>query len=352
MPSFVADLAHRLAEDAEAVCEHYLSNGQRVGQYWLVGDARNAPGRSLYVRLRGSAASRGRAGRWTDAATGEHGDLFDIIRESCDLSTINDVADEARRFLNLPRPLPLGDTDRTANRPRTGSPESARRLFAMSQPITGTLVQSYLRSRGIPQVSALTALRFHPRCYSRSKPHGLTEARPAMIAAVTDLKGSITGVQRTWLDASGAEKARIAEPRRAMGDLLGHAVRFGQAHDVLGVGEGIETTLSIREALPGLPLAAALSAAHLAAILFPPALRRLYILRDNDPAGHAAERKLTDRAQSAGIGVIKLVPQLGDFNDDLRAFGTEGLWANLRSQIAPEDVSRLMMLGTGPAGKE
>jgi hypothetical protein len=352
MPSFIADLARSLAEDAEVVCQHYLSNGQRVGQYWLVGDARNAPGRSLYVRLGGVPSSRGRAGKWTDAATGEHGDLFDVIRESCGLTTISDVADEARRFLSLPRPELIAEVDRPANRARVGSPESARRLFAMSQPIMGTLVETYLRSRGLTQVSALTCLRFHPRCYSRSEPHGLTEVRPAMIAAVTDLKGTITGVQRTWLAESGAERARIAAPRRAMGDLLGHAVRFGPDLDVLGVGEGIETTLSIREALPGLPLAAALSAAHLAAILFPPTLRRLYILLDNDPAGHAAERKLTDRAQSSGIDVITLEPQLGDFNDDLRAYGVDGLRSALRSQIAPEDVSRLMKLGTESAGKE
>jgi hypothetical protein len=41
-----AELAHRLARDAEAVCHHYLSNGRREGRYWLVGDVRNAPGRS------------------------------------------------------------------------------------------------------------------------------------------------------------------------------------------------------------------------------------------------------------------------------------------------------------------
>src|SRR3546814_3666596 len=79
----------------------------------------------------------------------------------------------------------------------------------------------------------------------------------------------ITGVHRTWLSPEGDGKAPIDTPRRAMGDLLGHAVRFGTAHDVIAAGEGIETILSLRMALPGLPMAAALSAAHLSAILFP-----------------------------------------------------------------------------------
>lgn len=62
------ELARRLADRAEAVCRHYLSNGRRQGNYWTVGDVRNTPGRSMFVRLADSA--RGSAGRWTDAATG------------------------------------------------------------------------------------------------------------------------------------------------------------------------------------------------------------------------------------------------------------------------------------------
>jgi plasmid stability protein len=114
-----------------------------------------------------------------------------------------------------------------------------------------------------------------------------------MIAAVTDLSGAITGAHRTWLDPNGERKAPVDTPRRAMGHLLGHAVRFDVAHDVLAVGEGIETMLSLRCVLPTMPMVAALSAAHLAAILFPATLRRLYVARDDDPAGDAAVASLT-----------------------------------------------------------
>jgi hypothetical protein len=75
-----ADLARRLARDAEAVCRHYLSKGRRSGRYWIIGDAQNTPGRSLYVRLSGPDYGHGAAGKWTDAATGEHGDLLDLRR--------------------------------------------------------------------------------------------------------------------------------------------------------------------------------------------------------------------------------------------------------------------------------
>ena len=133
-----------------------------------------------------------------------------------------------------------------------------------------------------------------------------------------------------------------------MGHLLGHAVRFGTAGDVMAAGEGIETMLSLRCVMPTMPMAAALSAAHLAAILFPPTLRRLYIVRDNDPAGDGAMARLIDRARTAGIEAIALSPRGDDFNDDLRRFGIDALRAALRVQLAPEDVARFLSARTRP----
>ncbi|WP_439402832.1 toprim domain-containing protein [Bradyrhizobium sp. DASA03068] len=78
----------------------------------------------------------------------------------------------------------------------------------------------------------------------------------------------------------------------------------------MAAGEGIETMLSLRCALPTMPMAAALSAAHLSAILFPDTLRRLYIARDDDPAGDSAMTTLIDRAQAAGIEAIVISPRL------------------------------------------
>ena len=344
MLSQAAELAHRLARDAEAVCRHYLSNGRREGRYWLVGDIANTPGRSLFVRLKGPESGKGAAGKWTDAATGDHGDLLDVIRESCGLVDFGDVADEARRFLAMPRPEPEPDHEARLSSAPVGSPESARRLFAMSQTISGTVVEAYLRKRGITGLHGTGSLRFHPCCYYRPDRHSPTETWPAMIAAVTDLDGRITGAHRTWLDGSGRDKAPIDTPRRAMGHLLGNAVRFDVAHDVMAAGEGIETMLSLRCVMPTMPMVAALSAAHLAAILFPATLRRLYIARDDDPAGDSAMATLIDRSSEAGIEAITLSPRLGDFNEDLRTLGINALRTALRVQIAPEDVARFMEL--------
>ena len=340
-----SELAQRLGRQAEAVCRHYLSNGRKQGNYWQVGDVRNTPGRSMFVRLTGPESGKGAAGKWTDASTGEHGDLLDVIGESLGLIDFADIAKEARRFLSLPHPEPVPQS-RSAQTPPvpSGSSEAARRLWRMTQPLIGSTAEAYLRGRGITDLRGAGSLHFHPRCYYRPDEHSPTETWPAMIAAVTDLDGKITGAHRTWLDPRRRDKAPIDTPRRAMGDLLGNAVRFGIGSDVMAAGEGIETVLSLRQVLPDMPMLAALSAAHLAAILFPDTLRRLYIVRDKDPAGDGARDTLIERADAAGIEAIVISPKLGDFNEDLRTLGLEALRMEARLQVAPQDVARFMAL--------
>ena len=338
MSSAAAEIARRLGREAEAVCRHYLSNGRRQGRYWLVGDVENTPGRSLYVRLCGPSYGPGAAGKWTDAATGEHGDLLDLIAANQNLDTLRDALDEARLFLSLPRPNP------PQSRPaQTGSPEAARQLWAMGQPIGGTLAQRYLEARGIVGLNHMPALRFHPRCYYRGDDTSseTPEAWPALLAKVTDLSGEITGLHRTWLDPTTADKAPVDRPRKAMGHLLGHGVRFGKPTDVLAAGEGLETMLSIRTALSRLPVIAALSANHLQALVLPSDLKRLYIAEDSDDAGRAAAEALAIRARASDIDVFRLAPTGNDFNDDLRAHGAGALAATLIAQLAPQDAARL-----------
>lgn len=337
MEGGAAELARRLAENAEAVCRFYLSNGVREGRLWRVGDVRNTPGRSMYVRLTADGAGR-RAGKWSDAATGEHGDLLDIIRESCGLGEFRDVLAEARHFLRLPR------QDRPPPTPATpaaqAAPHAAQRLFAASRPVRGTLAEIYLRARGIVLSPAdQRALRFHPRCFYRLDEAAPKRTCPAMIACVTDAASAVTGVHRTWLRSpSGASAQPAVMDRRALGVLLGQGVRFGEAGEIAAAGEGIETTLSLRCALPTLPLIATLSAAHLGALLFWPGLRRLYVARDDDDAGDRAFARLAERGADAGVEIIGLRSERDDFNSDLCARGSGHVRDRVRAQLARADA--------------
>ncbi|MFB9984609.1 toprim domain-containing protein [Mesorhizobium kowhaii] len=349
MTGSASDLAHRLGDHAEAVCREYLSNGHRSGNHWIVGDVRNTRGRSMHVRLKANA--KGPAGKWVDEQSGEHGDLLDVIEASCDLTDFREVADEARRFLAMPRSRLQSQTLGAQRQPAAarGSPDAARRLFAMSQPIAGTLAERYVAGRGILLSTRELALRFHPACYYRDFVTGETRTLPALIAAVSGLDGRITGLQRTWLDPAGNGKARVADPRRSLGHLLGNGIWLGfqpgTPVPVMAAGEGFETMASLRTVMPALPVAAATSANHLAGLIFPHGCTRLYIAADADAAGRQGIERLSQRAGEAGILALVLQPRLGDFNDDLRQLGPARLVAWLRGQLIPDDARLFLPSG-------
>jgi len=78
-----ADLLVRL----ESVLMTLLPAGKKRGQKYLVGDVLGSPGDSLEVSLKGETA-----GLWHDHATGEGGDIFDLIAAHHGLDTQADFA--------------------------------------------------------------------------------------------------------------------------------------------------------------------------------------------------------------------------------------------------------------------
>ena len=311
-----AGIAAALAERAEAVCRQYLPHGRRQGRYWVAGDLDGARGRSLYVRLAGP----GTLGKFTDAATGEHGDLLDIIRHRLRAPTLRAALDEARAFLALPAAPAAGEGG------AYDATEAARRLWRRCRAIDGTHAERYLQARGLARCR-FAALRFHPEL--RYREGSSVRRLPALVAAVTGDDGAVLGVQRTWLDPRSPAKAGVASPRKALGRIYGHAVRFGRPADgaSLLVGEGIETVLSLVTAVPEIDAAAALSAGSLGAFAPPPGVAQLVIARDNDMEGERAAMRLARRCARAGVAADVLVPKGEDFNDDLVALGAPALTA-------------------------
>ena len=229
--------------------------------------------------------------------------------------------------------------------PSAGSPEdynrtdAARRLWRRCRAIDGTHAEAYLRARAIHRCR-FAALRFHPALFYRDG--GGVRRLPALIAAVTGDAGehpgpgerpghgAIAGVQRTWLDPDRPAKAPVARPRKALGHVHGHAVRFGEpAAGTLLVGEGIETVLSIVTAIPDTVAAAALSAGSLGAFAPPPGVARLVIARDNDAEGERAAERLVRRCARTGVAALVVVPEGDDFNSDLVSLGSQALAARL-----------------------
>ena len=282
------DIAAALARRAEQVCRRYLPHGRKQGRYWIAGDLYGAKGRSLFVRL----APPGAPGKWTDAATGEHGDLLDLIRASIGTASLKPALDQARAFLAMPA-LPASGEEGAYDRI-----EAARRLWRACRAIGGTHAEAYLQARAIHRCR-FPSLRFHPALNYRDR-RGFRRL-PVLVAAVAGDDGAIDGIHRTWLDPAAPAKAQVASPRKALGHVHGRAVRFGApGHNTLLVGEGIETVLSLITAVPAIP-AAALSAGSLGAFAPPSGLVRLVIARDG--AGPLPQSRLQRKGQVAMITI-------------------------------------------------
>jgi hypothetical protein len=191
---------------------------------------------------------------------------------------------------------------------------AAKRLWAETQPIAGTVAETYLRGRGISCALPHT-LRFHSHCW-----HGPNESRwPAMVALVEGGEGF--AVHRTYLRPDGSGKAGLAGGDKLMlGATAGGAVRLSGGISRLVVAEGIESALSLLCGLLAEPATvwAALSTSGLRSLRLPEKPSRLVIAGDGDQPGREAAHALATRAHTLGWSVAMLEPGNGaDFNDVL-----------------------------------
>jgi hypothetical protein len=201
----------------------------------------------------------------------------------------------------------------------------ARKIWMESGAIAGTKAEAYLRARKITADLHEAPLRYHPALHYRESPGAPLQKLPALVAAVSNHEGEIMGIHRTFLDSARNAKADVASPRRSLGAILGHGVRIGVIEDFAIVGEGLETMLSLKSALPRAPIVAALSAGHLAAWSRPRGLRRLVIAADNDDPGGRAARQLSERMRKLKVEVSTIVPLRKDFNNELQSTTVEGM---------------------------
>ncbi len=286
---------------AEAIAKA-LGGAQRAGRGWLalcpVHDNRRTPALSL--------------------ADGDNGRLLAHCFAGCGYDAIR--AALADRGLVEDR-TPIGGPARgdglRANYSR-GSKSStiaaARRIWEDSRPASDTLAETYLRNRGILCTPPDT-LRFHS-----SLKHPSGKSLPAMVAAIhRDGAPDVQGVHRTWLAFPG--RKADATPNKAMlGACRGGAVRLGGGGNALLVAEGIETALSLRQALgDDAEVWAALSTSGVRSLELPPIERfpeGLVVAPDGDAPGFAAAHDLAGRATALGWQVRIMRPELGtDWND-------------------------------------
>lgn len=336
MKGFVSDTARRLNAAAAELAPRLLPGGKRAGNYWQAGDVTGGSGQSLFVHLAGD-----RRGRWQDMATGEGGDMLDLIRIQQGVTP----AAAARIGTDLLGSPSIGGTGINQPASVTGgalahkssydSIKVAKALWGRSGAIKDTQGAAYLAARGIDAgiLASCSDMRFLAE--ARTKEDDRVLVLPAIITAVRDQSGQLTGVHRTFLAPDGSGKAQITTPKRALGRLHGSAALLAPVGRCLVVAEGIETSLSLKAAFPGIALMAALTAPHMAVLNIADRFTRILIAADPDIAGLRAATALANRLHDQGrpARIICPDPNQGDFNDVLMAGGVSAVKALVRSQL-------------------
>ena len=243
---------------------------------------------------------------------GAQGDVLDYVARLYGLDMIG-----AARMLcagDLPKvELPsLPPADR-ANRT-----SEARTIWERAIPAAGTLAQAYLEGRGIHPP-------FPPDLRFSRLPYGHSSPLPCLVAAVREVGGTITGLQRIYLRGDGSGKADLPKAKLSLGKVAGGAIRLGDldASGAVTVCEGPEDGLSLLAMMGGAVWVAA-GASMLPAIRFPPEVRSIVIGADNDDAGTIAADKAAKAFTSRGLAVRIIRPLSGfkDFNDELKGVRT------------------------------
>jgi hypothetical protein len=199
----------------------------------------------------------------------------------------------------------------------------AFRLFGEAVPPAETPVERYLKKRGLtlPPEAAGEAIRWHPAC-----PFGMGIITGCMVALVCDISTDAPlAIHRTALTRDGRKAEHHAKSRMILGPAGHGAVKLipdAGVETVLGIGEGIESTLSLRQVTGcgALPVWALWSASQLAQFPVLAGVESLWVAVDHDAVGIAAAEKVRARWNAAGRQVVTARARTAskDLNDIIR----------------------------------
>ncbi len=186
-------------------------------------------------------------------------------------------------------------------------------LWSQSIPAQGSLVETYLRSRGIVSAIPSTIRLLVEHSHT---PTGLT--LPVMLAKVDSLDNQLIGVHRTYLDPHGERKASVNPQKMMLGSCGRGALHLSEPKTILALAEGIETALSVQQ-MTGIPTWATLSAGGMKSLVVPSSIEEVFIFADHDQVGMEAAYEKASYLADAGrkTSVIKTPKVNTDFNDFL-----------------------------------
>ncbi len=189
-------------------------------------------------------------------------------------------------------------------------------------------LQRYLLHRGIDAKPDPRVVRFHPGLgyYQDRRRIG---TYPAIVARVSDAQGQPVSLHRLYLTPDG-RKAPVESPKKMMvplGPVVGGAIRLYPAGPTLGITEGIETALVIRQRT-GMPVWAGVSATLMERFEPPTEVTLVVVWADLDVSGtgERAAEVLLNRLVAKGVRVAVHVPK-GPIPKGMKGLDWADLWS-------------------------
>jgi hypothetical protein len=193
------------------------------------------------------------------------------------------------------------------------------RIWESGHPVAGTLAAVHIRLRGIkrappgPDIARFN-LETPLRAYGAE---ARSATRPALLLAIRNTLGDITGLEVTYLRAGGHRADELRLARKHIGRVpAGCAVRVDPTASAILVAEGFFTALSASERFD-LPAWALLSTRNMRAWMAPEGVRSVLIAGDNGEDGRRSAGALAARLQGQGVETQLAFPEAphGDWND-------------------------------------
>jgi hypothetical protein len=283
----LSEITERLNDRVEDLCQRLLPDGERKGAEWYVSGSRSPTGGAIGVVLRGN--KRGVVGFFQGSKPG--GGLLNLIQE-VNGGSFADAVKWAKGYLGISEDMPAPDPEqqrraeeRRRQRRLKEEADKARKhetvayVWKNSTAIKGTLGEQYLISRGLQMREWPSCLRFMSSLY-----HAPSKSSwPALVCAVQQANGSGTAIWRIWIKKDGSGKAPVDPAKMGLGEAKGGAVRLGKPARVIGLAEGVETSLACCEiAMFQMPVWAGLSTSGIQTFEPPEGVEEIHVFADND----------------------------------------------------------------------
>lgn len=270
----------------------------------------------------------------------------EVLNDIIDLCGGKNVLDSVKP---MPKPEPVEFCSKSEAEKRS---KRISKAWKESEPLVGSLAETYLRSRGIKSDLSYLGnnLRFHPSMPYKEDDKSPWQRLPCMLAVYRDSEGKPLTLHRTFLKPDGSGKADVSRPKMVMAPprdmrggyiVLDKPVKAQSSFFAIGVSEGIENALSVREGM-GVPMFVGYSDRLMEMMILPNEVQHVFMFADIEPSGAGMRSVAGFKEANKQRDVLILKPDSDkakvDWNDEYREKGYEAFPQLMKPAFRPPGV--------------